>query len=48
MQKRYTDEERLELLRADRRALHQIPEYGYDLFETRAYVEARLRETQPY
>ena len=47
MQKRYTDEERLALLRADRRALHQIPEYGYDLFDTRAYVEARLRETQP-
>ena len=47
MQKRYTDEERLALLRAYLRALHQIPEYGYDLFETRAYVEARLRETQP-
>ncbi len=47
MQKKYTDAERLELMRADRRALHQIPEYGYDLFETRAYVEARLREVQP-
>ncbi|MDO4356282.1 MAG: M20 family metallopeptidase [Clostridia bacterium] len=47
MQKRYSDAERLELMRTDRRALHQIPEYGYDLFETRAYVEARLREVQP-
>lgn len=47
MQRRYTEEERLERMREDRRALHQIPEFGYDLFETRAYVEAQLKETEP-
>ena len=43
----YTQEERLELLIADRRALHRIPEHGYDLFKTRAYLRQRLAELEP-
>ena len=43
----YTEAERLTLMTRDRRALHQIPEFGYDLFETRAYVRAELEKTAP-
>ena len=41
----YTEAERLALMIKDRRALHRIPEFGYDLFKTRAYVRAVLEET---
>ena len=40
-------EERLACLTADRRALHRIPESGYDLPETRAYLRAQLAELAP-
>ena len=43
----YTREERLALMTEDRRALHRIPEYGYDLFKTRAYLYERLKELTP-
>lgn len=43
----YSDEQRLAMMTKDRRALHQIPEYGYDLFKTREYVLARLNEIGP-
>ena len=43
----YSDAQRVAMMTEDRRALHQIPEYGYDLFKTRAYVEARLNEIGP-
>ena len=43
----YTDDQRLEMMVRDRRALHRIPEYGYDLFKTREYVLARLNEIGP-
>lgn len=43
----YTEEERLQLMIADRRALHRIPEFGYDLPKTRAYVRGALEEMQP-
>ena len=43
----YPQEERLALLTRDRRSLHRIPEYGYDLFKTRAYVRAELEKTGP-
>ena len=43
----YSEAERLDLLTRDRRALHKIPEFGYDLFKTRAYVRAELEKTHP-
>lgn len=43
----YTHEERLALLTQDRRALHRIPEHGYDLFKTRAYLREKLAEMKP-
>ncbi len=43
----YTEKQRLELMTKDRRALHKIPEFGYDLFKTRAYVRAELEKTAP-
>lgn len=43
----YTQEERLSLLTEDRRALHRIPEHGYDLFKTRAYLFERLSALEP-
>lgn len=43
----YTQEERLALLTEDRRALHRIPEHGYDLFKTRAYLTERLSALNP-
>ena len=43
----YSDAQRLAMMTEDRRALHQIPEYGYDLFKTRAYVEEKLRQIAP-
>ena len=43
----YSDEQRLAMMIHDRRALHRIPEYGYDLFKTRAYVLERLNEIGP-
>ena len=43
----YAKEERLKLLTEDRRSLHRIPEYGYDLPETRKYIMNALRETKP-
>lgn len=43
----YTQDERLNLLTRDRRALHRIPEHGYDLFKTRAYLRDQLAETEP-
>ncbi|MDD6884805.1 MAG: M20 family metallopeptidase [Eubacteriales bacterium] len=43
----YEKEERLALLTADRRNLHKIPEYGYDLPETRKYIMNVLQETSP-
>ena len=43
----YTEAERLDLMTQDRRALHRIPEFGYDLFKTRAYVRAALEKTAP-
>lgn len=43
----YTQEERLALLIGDRRSLHRIPEHGYDLFKTRAYLREKLAQMQP-
>jgi len=43
----YTENERLEQITNDRRALHRIPEVGYDLFKTRAYLMRALEEMQP-
>ena len=43
----YTQQQRLEMMTKDRRALHKIPEFGYDLFKTRAYVRAELEKTAP-
>ena len=43
----YTQDERLNLLTEDRRALHRIPESGYDLPETRAYLWERFSEMHP-
>lgn len=43
----YTQEERLERLIRDRRTLHRIPEHGYDLFKTRAYLRDQLAEMSP-
>ncbi len=43
----YTREERLALMTVDRRALHRIPEYGYDLFKTRAYLYEQLKKLNP-
>lgn len=43
----YTQEERLHFLTKDRRALHQIPESGYDLPMTRAYLREQLAQTSP-
>lgn len=43
----YPRKERLDLLTADRRALHRIPEHGYDLFKTRAYLRERLSDMKP-
>ena len=43
----YTCDERLRLLTEDRRALHRIPETGYDLFKTREYLLEKLAEMQP-
>lgn len=40
----FTTEARLERLRADRRALHRIPELGNELPETRAYIRRALEE----
>lgn len=34
----YSSDERLCRMTADRRALHRIPESGYDLPQTRAYL----------
>lgn len=43
----YTTEECLELMTRDRRLLHRIPEHGYDLFKTRAYLRAQLENMKP-
>lgn len=43
----YNRVERLRLVTEDRRALHRIPEYGYDLFKTRAYLWEKLEALQP-
>lgn len=43
----YTQDERLARMIQDRRTLHRIPESGYDLPKTRAYVRAQLAETNP-
>lgn len=43
----YTREDRLALVTEDRRALHRIPEHGYDLHKTRAYVREKLAQLQP-
>lgn len=45
--RKYSQEERLQLLTEDRRALHRIPEHGYDLFKTRAYLKEKLAQMQP-
>lgn len=43
----YTKEEQLKLMTIDRRALHRIPEIGYDLFKTRDYLWKALEALQP-
>lgn len=43
----YTRDERLRLLVEDRRALHRIPESGYELPRTRAYLWEKLSEMRP-
>ena len=43
----YPQNERLRLLTEDRRALHRIPESGYDLSETRAYLWEKLSAMEP-
>lgn len=43
----YNQNERLALMTEDRRALHRIPEYGYDLPKTRAYLREKLSEMNP-
>lgn len=43
----YTQDERLALMTKDRRALHRIPEHGYDLPQTRAYLREKLSELNP-
>lgn len=43
----YAQEERLRLMTTDRRALHRIPESGYDLPQTRDYLRRQLAEMQP-
>ena len=43
----YPQNERLRLLTEDRRALHRIPESGYDLPETRAYLWENLSAMEP-
>lgn len=43
----YPQNERLRLMTEDRRALHRIPESGYDLPETRAYLWEKLTAMRP-
>lgn len=43
----YTQDERLALMTEDRRALHRVPEHGYDLPKTRAYLREKLSEMHP-
>ena len=43
----YSTDERLRQMTADRRALHKIPESGYDLPATRAYLSAQLSALSP-
>lgn len=43
----YTREDRLALVTKDRRALHRIPEHGYDLHKTRAYIREQLTVLKP-
>ena len=43
----YPHDERLRLMTEDRRALHRIPESGYDLPKTRAYLKERLAALRP-
>lgn len=43
----YTQDERLRLITDDRRALHRIPECGYDLPKTRAYITKALSALEP-
>lgn len=43
----YTQEERLQLVTEDRRSLHRIPEFGYDLPKTREYIGRILKDLNP-
>ena len=44
---RYSQAEKLDILRADRRALHRIPEIRFELPKTRAYVRSVLEGLKP-